>query len=526
MKKNSFLKNVTILISSQVIIKIIGIIYKLYLTNKTGFADTGNAIFSAAFQVYAIFLTLCSIGVPNAISSLISARFAVGDNNGAYRIFKIAIAIFGTIGFIGSTILYSLADTIANLYLQMPETKLVLKALAPSIFVTAISSVLKGYFNGKERMEIPAKSLSIEQISKTALAIIIVEILSDISNNNTIIMVCGVGITTTIASIINCFYMYRNYLKGRKEIWTDVLTSKIYKKERKIHIIKNIFKVAMPITICTIIASFNKTIDAFTIVRITKRYLGEKEAIKQYGILSGKIESLIALPFSFNMAIVTTLIPRVSGDKAKGDLNKTKEMIKSTILAGILFTIPYLLVVYTFPEQILKILFPNASDGATMLKLSSIGIIIAIVMQTISGYLQGINKMKVQMIAIGISSIIKLLLNIILLPNSNIGIYGAIISNIISTSVATVILIVYLIMNEKITFELKKFILKPAILIITTYIIMASIYKMKIVSAEIFRICMSSAIATSMYVVMIMILNAFPREKIKKIKLEKVDIKT
>ena len=86
MKKNSFLKNVLMLLFSQAIIKVIGIVYKLYLTNKTGYADTGNAIFSAAFQVYAIFLTVCSIGIPNAIASLISAKFAVGDNNGAYRV--------------------------------------------------------------------------------------------------------------------------------------------------------------------------------------------------------------------------------------------------------------------------------------------------------------------------------------------------------------------------------------------------------------------------------------------------------
>ena len=110
MKKNSLLKNVTVLLLSQVVIKIIGIVYKLYLTNKTGYADTGNAIFSVAFQIYAIFLTICSIGVPNAIATLTSAKFAVGDNNGAYRILKVAIVIFGTIGFLGSFILYSLSN--------------------------------------------------------------------------------------------------------------------------------------------------------------------------------------------------------------------------------------------------------------------------------------------------------------------------------------------------------------------------------------------------------------------------------
>ena len=113
-KQDKFMQGIVALMFSQVIIKIIGIIYKLYLTNKEGYSDTGNAMFAAAFQVYAIFLTICSIGVPNAIATLTSAKFAVGDSNGAYRILKIAIVIFGTIGFIGSVILYYFARIISR----------------------------------------------------------------------------------------------------------------------------------------------------------------------------------------------------------------------------------------------------------------------------------------------------------------------------------------------------------------------------------------------------------------------------
>ena len=100
------MEGVIVLMFSQVIIKIVGLIYKLYLTNKEGFGDKGNAIYGAAFQIYAIFLTISSIGVPNAISKLVSAKVAIGDNKGAYRIFKIAFVIFGLLGFVGSTILF------------------------------------------------------------------------------------------------------------------------------------------------------------------------------------------------------------------------------------------------------------------------------------------------------------------------------------------------------------------------------------------------------------------------------------
>lgn len=514
MKKNSVLKNVTVLFISQILIKIIGIVYKLYLTNKTGYADTGNAIFSAAFQVYAMFLTICSIGVPNAIATLTSAKFAIGDNNGAYRTLKIAVAIFGSIGFAGTCILYFFAGNIATLYLEMPETELILKVLAPAIFIVSITAVLKGYFNGKEKMDITAKALSIEQFSKTIITILVVEILSYISNKNTIVMVGGVAIVTSIGNLISLIYMYIKYVKNRREIWTDILTSKKYIKERKRDIIKNIFKVTLPISICALIGSLNKTIDAFTIVRIAKDYLGEAEAVRQYGILSGKIESLVTLPFSFNMAITTTIIPTIAGHKAKGEIEKNKNLIKFAILIGILISIPFFIVMYTFPEQILKILFPNASDGSLMLKISSTGIIFAIIIQTINSYFQGINRMRVQIIIVAISSVIKLILNIVLISDSQIGIYGAVISNVISYLITFALLIAYMIIHEKVKFEILKYIVKPIIIGSAMYIAMNSIYKLQIIKIQTINIVISIFGGMLVYLILIIALKLVPKSEI------------
>ena len=87
-KQESFFKGVFLLIFSQILIKIIGLAYKLYLTNREGFGDNGNAIYSSGFQIYALLLTFSSTGVPNAISKLVSERVAIGDNRGAHKIFK------------------------------------------------------------------------------------------------------------------------------------------------------------------------------------------------------------------------------------------------------------------------------------------------------------------------------------------------------------------------------------------------------------------------------------------------------
>ena len=159
-KKQSFVQGIITLMFSQIIIKILGLIYKLYLTNKTGFGDIGNAICSSGFQIYALLLTISSIGVPNAVAKLTSEKFSVGDEYGANRILKIAFSMFTIIGYI------------ANNILQIPEAEMTLLVLAPSIFFESIISVFRGFFNAKENMKPTANSQSIEQVSKTILTIL------------------------------------------------------------------------------------------------------------------------------------------------------------------------------------------------------------------------------------------------------------------------------------------------------------------------------------------------------------------
>ena len=76
-KKETFMQGVITLIFSQLLIKVLGLVYSLYLTNREGFGDKGNGIVAAGYQIYAMLLTISSIGVPNAISKLVAERIAI-----------------------------------------------------------------------------------------------------------------------------------------------------------------------------------------------------------------------------------------------------------------------------------------------------------------------------------------------------------------------------------------------------------------------------------------------------------------
>ena len=153
-KREGFLKGAFYLMLSQVLIKLLGMVYSLYLTNKTGFGDKGNAICMAGFQIYALFLGICSIGVPNSISKLVAENISVGDYNTCKKILKVSLLIFTGIGFSFCLILYFGAEFIANKILSIKECEDILKILAPSVVFATVEAVFRGYFNGINKISI------------------------------------------------------------------------------------------------------------------------------------------------------------------------------------------------------------------------------------------------------------------------------------------------------------------------------------------------------------------------------------
>ena len=399
--KQGFLQGVLTLMFSQVLIKLLGMVYTLYLTNREGFGDKGNGIVSSSYQIYAMLLTISSIGVPNAISKLVSERVAVGDHKGAYRIFKIAFATFAVIGLVGSLMLFFGAGVIAKQWLQIPDAEMTLVALSPAIFFVAISSVMRGYCNGRQNIKATARSQTLEQVFKTALTIIVVEIVAIISNVSTEWMAAGATLATTLATFAGFGYLYFYYQTIRKEIAAEIKTTVNYKYERVKTIIKKVLMVSIPIALTAIMSSLNKNIDSFTVVRSLKEFLPEDQALAQYGILGGKVDMLTSLPLSINVAFATALVPAISAAKARRDKKTIRKKTSFSLLISMLIGLPCTVGMCIFAGPILALLFPNASAGEVILQISSLTIIFTILDQTINGALQGYGKLMIPAVSLG-----------------------------------------------------------------------------------------------------------------------------
>ena len=520
LKKTSFLKNVIILVVAHVFIKIIGIINKIYLTNREGFGDEGNAIYSSAFQVYALFLTITSIGIPNAISKLVSERLAIGDSKGAHKIFKIAVISFGIIGFFASLILFKFSHYITCNLIQIPEAELSLIALSPSIFFVAIISVIKGYFNGRENLNVGANSQTVEQIFKTIITVVLIEIISQTTGLDTRVMAAGAAVATTLSEITCFVYLFKYYTSVRREVANEIKHSVNYKYKGIRKIIKDIVKVAVPMSIAPILGGINKNIDSMTIVRNLKNFMTETEAKLQYGILSGKVDTIVAFPLSFNSAFSSVLIPAVSMAKASGNFEYANKKIKFSMIVSILIGLPSTIGMIVLAKPILHLLFPNQPDGAFLLQISSISITFIMLSQNINAVLHGIGKIIVPSLALIIGSSIKLILNNLLVsinPDNFMlgGAAGAAVSTVACHIVTFIIELNIMKKYVKIGIRMSHVI---KILLSTVMMGICSVFILKclrLIFIEKISMLLTIIIAVIIYILLVLIFKVFSEEEIK-----------
>ena len=516
-KKETFMQAVIALMVSQVLIKLLGLVYKIYLTNKPGFGDAGNAICNSGYQIYALLLTISSIGVPNAISKLVSERTALGDNKGAHRVFKIAFATFAFIGLIGTMLLFFGAGYIANVWLQIPEAELTLVALSPSIFFVSISSVIRGYFNGKANMKATANSQTLEQLFKTTLTILLVAVIAVFSNSNTVVMAAAANLATTFSTFLSFGYLYLFYKSRRKELDADTgMYVERKPKESVRTIVKRILSVSIPISLSSMMSAINKNIDSFTVVRSLKTFMSEAESKVQYGILSGKVDTLTSLPLSFNIAFATALVPALSAARATGDKETAQKRVSFSLLITMLIGLPCTIGMFVFAQPILNLLFPNANEGELILQISTLTIIFTVLAQTVNGALQGIGKVMVPAIAFGIGVAVKCVLNIVLVPIPWIGACGAAIGSVVCHIIHFSIGFSVLRKNIKLKLGFTKFIIKPILATIMMIICSYAAYLvLQDFMVERLATAISIGVAVAIYVMALLVLKIFTKEDIQ-----------
>ena len=469
-KENSFMKNVLILMCSQIMVKILGLVYRLVITNIEGFGDTGLGYYSSGYQIYTLLLAISSIGIPSVISKLVSEKLAVNDKKGAQRIFKISMAFFAGLGLILSFALFFGSEWIATVIFNVPDTKYVMQVLSPAITFVAASAVFRGYFAGQNDMKPTSASQVLEQLFNCILSITFVYALI---GKEPYIMAAGGNLSTTCAIIISFMYLVMYYKKKKIDVSSveDEITKETKKELSTWKLLKSILVLSVPVTMGSIISVVSPLIDTATVSRCIQTAFASmypiKEELETYamsmtGIMS-KVDTIVGLPVAVNVAFATALIPMISTALAKKEMKVASKRMTFSMFASLLIILPASFGFIALAEPILKLIYPTATAGKGVLVLCSISMIFIAMSHTTNGGLCGINKTYVPTIALVVAIVIKFTMNITLISNPNIGIYGAGMSSIVAQSTAFTICAIVLHKNLKLQFEFKRMILMPII---------------------------------------------------------------
>jgi len=247
-----------------------GFVYRVVLINIPGFGEIGKGFYNSGYQIYAILLTLSSVGIPTVISKLVAERVSKGDHKGAHRIFRLCLMLFAGIGLVLSISLFFWAEQIATLVLNIPDVAHVLRVLAPAIVFVAISSVLRGYFAGLGSMKAASISQTLEQFFKCVLTITLVY---SFLGDEPVLMAAAGNLATTLAILLSFSYLVIFYRRRRKGIlFSEQEQNLPEENEKSWTLIKTILAISVPMTLGSLVSIINNTIDTITISHIVQNF--------------------------------------------------------------------------------------------------------------------------------------------------------------------------------------------------------------------------------------------------------------
>lgn len=542
-KKQSFMGNVMIILFAQIVVKLLGIIYRLVITNIDGFGNQGNGYYTAGYNIYTLLLAISSVGIPNAISKMTSAKNAVGDYKGAYRIYKSALILFSVIGIVASSLLFFGAGLVSDRIIKMPNAKYVLMALSPSILFVCLSSVVRGYFVGMQNMQASSRSQILEQVFKCVLTVGIVVFMSkhtlypNDSDMNAAMMAAGANLATTLATVLSTIYIFGFYFKRKNGIQEKIRQTAVETAKKPLFsMFRSILIISIPISLGSIISAINRIVDTATITRGIETAFSamipahggiaaiinptleqlNNEAVRLAGVLS-KSDTLLNLPISMNISFATVLVPSISAALARGEKKEASKFVSYSLLISLLIIMPCAVGFVALAQPIYSMLYPAAPDGWQLLQLSSIALIFIALNQTISGSLQGIGKVFVPATGLLIGCIAKFILNTILIRQPAINIYGAPLGSIFCQIISFAYSFTVLSRNIPVSVTLGKYILKPlgcsATMGIAAYLIHKGM--MALVGSNLIAVFTAIIVAVVIYFVLIVAMRTLNKEELE-----------
>ncbi len=428
---------------SAIILKLIGLIYKIPMSYLLG--DEGMGYFNSAYTVYTFFYIIGSAGIPKAISILCAKSSA----EEAKSIFLSMFRIYIFISLILSGVLLFSSGWLARI-ISSKNSSFAILAISPSVFFVSCSGVLRGYLNGKTKFVPVAISELIGGLCKLVLGLVFAFL--SIKSGFELPFVCAFSILgITFGSLFGFLYLYVYYKRESKDIKREYLKSN--------KIIKDVFKIGLPIAFAAALSNFVNIIDLSVIMNRLKSS-GYSESVS--AVIYGNYTTLAVPVFSLVTNVLNTVslaaLPIITKSFSERKYRELTSSLDSSLQLSLFIACPAFFMFSFFPLEILSAIFESASAtlGAAFLLSLSPGIIFYSLLMSLNTVLEGTGKIKSAVASLSLGALLKCVLSFALIGTDSFGALGAPIST--SASYVFSFLISFIIMNmdKKIKFPIFK----------------------------------------------------------------------
>ena len=438
--RNGIVIQGSILAIAGLIVRAIGIVRRIPLTNIIG--DAGNGFYGAAYEIYAIILLLSSYSLPLAVSKMVAARVSRGQYRNAKKIFKASLVFAVVSGGLACLCVLFFADFLAGTVMSEPMSATALRVLAPTLLIVAVMGVFRGYFQGLGTMTPTAISQIVEQIFLVIFSLIFADIAFGRGQLYDNLMMsenyapaqgaagatlgCGIGALAGLLFLLMVFFVSRKNMQKAEQ--KDVTRA----NEDYISIFRVLLLTIVPVILSSVAYNLCGTLDQ----SIFNHYMTDlglgAEQTDIWGVYSGKYKVLINLPIALASAMCSAIVPSLSGSFANNDIAGARSKVAMAIRVTMMVTIPGAVGLSVLGTPIVDMLFTGEVDLAgQMLLFGTLSIVFYALSTLGNGILQGIGKMYIPIINAMISLVIHLLSLWVMLYYMDLGIMSVVFSNII-----------------------------------------------------------------------------------------------
>ena len=442
-KGGSVATGVLLLSLSTVLVKIIGLAYKIPMISLLG--AEGMGYFNSAYEIYALLCIIATAGLPIALSMRVSVSLERGERAEISHIYRSAMALFVAIGTIGGAVMLTFADSIAR-WLENPFCAPAIRAISPALLCICVSSAVRGYFQGFGKMLPSAISQLIEALGKLILGVFFAKWARDAGYDvatSAAFGILGVSVGTLLSLVYLLALKHRNDKRERAETPGGV------RAKSGEGSLGSLLRIAIPITLSSAILGVTRLADMALIMRrlqdIGYSAAGANVIYGSYTTLAVPIFNLLP---SLIAPIALAVVVKLSAAIESGSVTGAQKILSVALRISVLFSMPASLAIAVYSPQILGLLFSGSADAisiaAPLLSILGASVLFSCLITTTNAILQAYGRATVPMIAMSVGAALKIISAYILIGIDGIGAYGAPISTLICDLTITAINFYYI----------------------------------------------------------------------------------